>query len=445
MPVLSATFDPGTNHQTGQSYDANGNIALAPAYFPYDVENRLTQPPPGGFAGWSYDPKGKRVLAETLKSSSSNTTCEIYFYGITGQKLATYTCNYADQTGGNGSFFITVKSRNLYFGGKLMRSAGVTVVTDRLGSVRANSNGDRMSYFPYGEERTSTADGREKFGTYYRDGAGIDYADQRYYTNASGRFMTPDPYRATPAGNNPSLPASWNRYAYVDGDPINFFDPSGLIASKGEDPCADPDALDCDTGVSDQTTGGGGGGNAPEIAGGGGGEGPEPGPAVDASTNVNARGLLRQRLANFKDSNCWKVLSHEGVKVQNILDNYTSENFYDVRSESQYGSMTLSDIGISSSNSTPLNALLGSADAKTVGTLGTAGATAVLVGSQYFYSGNTDAARMNSLLHEMLHALGGFTDSQILNDSYFLKNGLVNKGYSDTSGVTDWLGHDCMK
>jgi hypothetical protein len=76
----------------------------------------------------------------------------------------------------------------------------VTVVTDRLGSVRANSNGERMSYFPYGEERTSMKDGREKFGTYFRDPAangGLDYADQRYYARAGGRFLTPDPYKAS--------------------------------------------------------------------------------------------------------------------------------------------------------------------------------------------------------------------------------------------------------
>jgi len=38
-----------------------------------------------------------------------------------------------------------------------------------------------MRYAPYGDERTSTADGREKWGTYFRDaGTGNDYADQRY-------------------------------------------------------------------------------------------------------------------------------------------------------------------------------------------------------------------------------------------------------------------------
>jgi RHS repeat-associated protein len=84
-----------------------------------------------------------------------------------------------------------------------------------------------MSYFPYGEERTSTADGREKFGTYFRDPAangGLDYADQRYYINASGRFLTPEPSR----GTNAADPGSWSKYGYVGGDPVNLSDPTGL-------------------------------------------------------------------------------------------------------------------------------------------------------------------------------------------------------------------------
>jgi RHS repeat-associated protein len=83
-----------------------------------------------------------------------------------------------------------------------------------------------MSYFPYGEERTSTADGREKFGTYFRDPGGVDYADQRYYASAGGQFMTPDPDGLR--GANPLNSTSWNRYAYVNGDPANFTDRCGI-------------------------------------------------------------------------------------------------------------------------------------------------------------------------------------------------------------------------
>ena len=68
----------------------------------------------------------------------------------------------------------------------------------------------------------------EKFATYYRDGAtGLDYAVNRYYDPGTGRFLTADP-----SGLNQDLsdPASWNAYAYTEGDPINFNDPDGDVA-----------------------------------------------------------------------------------------------------------------------------------------------------------------------------------------------------------------------
>jgi RHS repeat-associated protein len=56
--------------------------------------------------------------------------------------------------------------------------------------------------------------------------------DQRFYASTYGRFLTPDPYQASAKGaNNPSDPGSWNRYAYVNGDPVNLIDPSGMVAS----------------------------------------------------------------------------------------------------------------------------------------------------------------------------------------------------------------------
>ena len=97
-------------------------------------------------------------------------------------------------------------------------------MTDRLGSVRANGNGERFDYYPYGEEvGQGTTQGRVKFGTYTRDDTATDYAGQRYYGVGTGRFNTADPS----TGSSAAAPGSWNRYAYVQGDPINRYDPRG--------------------------------------------------------------------------------------------------------------------------------------------------------------------------------------------------------------------------
>ncbi len=221
-PTMTATYDVH-NQPTGVSYDANGNAPIGT----FNVENRLTWEWTGGGAAsfFEYDMSGKRVMNGSDPdpnnlSTGSNPTVSYNFYGITGQRLATVKC-----TGYTRNNNCAIVGQNVYFAGKLVVSGGVPVVTDRLGSVRANTQGESFAYYPFGEERTSTVDGREKFGTYFRDGLGLDYADQRYYGSGTGRFLTADP--AGLAIATPASPASWNRYAYVASDPVNFADPGG--------------------------------------------------------------------------------------------------------------------------------------------------------------------------------------------------------------------------
>jgi RHS repeat-associated protein len=183
---------------------------------------------------YSYDPWGRRMweeipgLRDSQNNQLTNTTCEIYFYGVTGQKLETYSCSYT-----GGGFVSSLEGINIYFGKKLLQSKGAWVVTDKLGTVRANASLGAINYFPYGEERTSTANGVEKFGTYTRDAVGQDYAQQRYYNSSVGAFWTPDSGGIKTA--NPRNPLSWNRYAYTKGNPINRFDPSGRIDCDPDD------------------------------------------------------------------------------------------------------------------------------------------------------------------------------------------------------------------
>jgi RHS repeat-associated protein len=81
------------------------------------------------------------------------------------------------------------------------------------------------SFFPWGEPKATNPQDTWSYATYWADSAtGLDYANNRYYSNSYGRFMTPDPYRSS-AG--PADPQSWNRYAYTRGDPVNRIDPGG--------------------------------------------------------------------------------------------------------------------------------------------------------------------------------------------------------------------------
>src|SRR5581483_6510423 len=199
---FSQAYDPSTNHAVANvqfAYDANGNETWPSAS--YDGENRMTSP--DGYNTYVYDPSGKRVWASA--------TGTLYFYDIFGKQVS---------TGGN-----------VYFGNRMVVSAGAgVVVTDRLGSVRVGGGAQPISYLPYGVEQTSTPNGQVKFGKYLRDAnsstLGADYADRRYYDPWFGRFNTPDPSGMSAA--DPANPISWNRYAYVNGDPVNGSDPSGL-------------------------------------------------------------------------------------------------------------------------------------------------------------------------------------------------------------------------
>jgi len=116
------------------------------------------------------------------------------------------------------------------------------VATGKLGSVRYNSSLGPVNYFPYGEGRTNTADGVEKFGTHTRDAVGQDYAEQRYYNSSMGAFWSPD--RGGIKTADPNNPSSWNRYAYTMGDPIGSFHPHGREDCDPDECCSCDDPWD---------------------------------------------------------------------------------------------------------------------------------------------------------------------------------------------------------
>lgn len=101
--------------------------------------------------------------------------------------------------------------------------------TDHLGSVRMLTDGNgavRRShdYLPFGEEAVAGEENQFKFTGQYRDETGRDYFGVRYYAASFGRFFSIDP---APASRDE--PGTWNRYAYVTGNPLRYRDPDGRL------------------------------------------------------------------------------------------------------------------------------------------------------------------------------------------------------------------------
>ncbi len=188
----------------------------------YDARNRIVGT--GGLPTRGYDPANRKLW---WRDPVSNCLC-IDFWLPTGEKLVTYRIDEYVYPQGNwdiGYMQFKPVARNLWFAGRLVRfPSGATEWPDRLSS--------NARHHPYGEER-GTSSTEYKFATYQREASGLDYALNRYYSSVYGRFLSSDPYRAS---GGPSDPGSWNRYAYVQGDPVNLFDPQGLQSESPEGP-----------------------------------------------------------------------------------------------------------------------------------------------------------------------------------------------------------------
>jgi RHS repeat-associated protein len=116
---------------------------------------------------------------------------------------------------------------------------------DWLGSSRVASTPTQTLYYdgayaPFGENYAETGTTDRNFTGQNQDltpGATAPLYDFLYreYQPTQGRWVSPDP--AGVSAVNPTNPQSWNRYAYVDNDPLASFDPYGLYMDCGGDFC----------------------------------------------------------------------------------------------------------------------------------------------------------------------------------------------------------------
>ncbi len=109
------------------------------------------------------------------------------------------------------------------------------LVTDHLGSVRlvvdsaSGAIAQRIDYDEWGRVLSDSAPGFQPFGYtggLYDPDTGLVLLGAREYDAGIGRWLSRDPAGFVDGGN---------RYTYVDGDPINHLDPTGLISVTWQD------------------------------------------------------------------------------------------------------------------------------------------------------------------------------------------------------------------
>jgi RHS repeat-associated protein len=196
------------------TYDSNGSTTNnGTSTYAWDARNQLASVTGSVNATLQYDALGRRVQ----KAIGATTTGYLYD-GI----------NFVQEQNAAGAVTATLVAGGVdeLFG--RMTSAGISVpLTDALGSVIAETGSAQtvttsFAYEPYGKTtQTGTSSGNsQQYTGRESDGTGLYYYRARYYSPSTARFLSEDPL---------GFGGGANIYAYANGNPISFRDPSGLI------------------------------------------------------------------------------------------------------------------------------------------------------------------------------------------------------------------------
>jgi RHS repeat-associated protein len=229
-PIEENNIDKAKNQlvsNTGTTYDDAGNVTTDGKFrllkYAYDANGRMyrtSSMDDVNQANSVYDASGQRVATQI------NGVWKFFVYDAFGKIVAEYGGTPATDEGGVKYVHQDVQG-------------STRAITSVSGAVKA-----RMDYQAFGEEISAnvgqrTAQGysssdslRQKYALTERDEAsGLDHTWFRKHENRAGRWTSPDPYNGSMSIGNPQ---SFNRYSYVENDPLNFVDPSGLNMCSAE-------------------------------------------------------------------------------------------------------------------------------------------------------------------------------------------------------------------
>ncbi len=190
--------------------------------YAWDAANRLKSVNGGSLGSYGYDGNGKRV-----KKTESGTTTYYVLSSVLGSAMEVTSAGVQRAyVMGGGSVVAQLNANGQFYWLHLDHLGSGRKMTDASGNMTY-----RAEFDPYGkllyEWSSPTNLNTKKFTGYERDAAtNLDYAQARMYGSEWARFMSPDPMGLGSASL--TSPKTLNRYAYVNGDPVNLIDPDGL-------------------------------------------------------------------------------------------------------------------------------------------------------------------------------------------------------------------------
>jgi len=221
------TLSYAGNRRTDQGYDPAGNMTHDGGQYTYDATGQQTNATyPPSWNGYTLQQGYNGDRLRVKKVDNGTPTYYLRSSVLGGQVVAEVDWQGVWQRG------------YVYLGGQLLvvQSEGVpkwvhqdpVTKSQRLTDYNLNVVAV-VDLDPWGGETgRSWAQGKQphRYATYERDGNGNDQAMYRQYHSYWQRFDQPDPYDGS---YNMADPQSLNRYSYVQNDPVNFVDPSGLL------------------------------------------------------------------------------------------------------------------------------------------------------------------------------------------------------------------------
>ena len=238
---LSTPTDPTTNRLSGvAAYDGAGNLtSWNGATYEYDDFDQMKHYVSGS-EEWLYMYDADDERAWSFKPGVPGVSVRFDRWTLRdlgGKPLRTYEASGYSWTG-------SVAEDDIYRDGQLLAAetpAGTRHFhLDHLGTPRLITSGMGAQvayhvYYPFGAEATAFSQDTErlKFTGHERDlassagsGDDLDYMHARHESPVTGRFLSVDPARES---ESLFKPQSWNRYAYVQGNPMAYTDPTGSV------------------------------------------------------------------------------------------------------------------------------------------------------------------------------------------------------------------------